>query len=32
MLKYLWMVTQDLFLPVTFVSLMHAVQIGRAHV
>ena len=29
MLKYLWMVTQDLFLPVTFVSLMHAVQ-GRA--
>ena len=25
MLKYLWMVTQDLFLPVTFVSLMHAV-------
>lgn len=32
MLKYLWMVTQDLFLPVTFVSLMHAVlerQFGR---
>ena len=29
MLKYLWMVTQDLFLPVTFVSLMHAV-LGRA--
>ena len=29
MLKYLWMVTQDLFLPVTFVSLMHAVM-GRA--
>ena len=28
MLKYLWMVTQDLFLPVTFVSLMHAV-LGR---
>lgn len=32
MLKYFWMVTQDLFLPVTFVSLMHAVlwrQCGR---
>ena len=32
MLKYLWMVVQDLFLPVTFVSLMHAVlgkQFGR---
>ena len=32
MLKYLWTVTQDLFLPVTFVSLMHAVlgrQFGR---
>ena len=29
MLKYLWMVTQDLFLSVTFVSLMHAV-LGRA--
>ena len=28
MLKYLWMVTQDLFLTVTFVSLMHAV-LGR---
>ena len=28
MLKYLWMVTQDLFLPVTFVSLMYAV-LGR---
>ena len=28
MLKYLWMVTQDLFLPVTFVSLMHA-ALGR---
>ena len=25
MLRYLWMVAQDLFLPVTFVSLMHAV-------
>ena len=24
MLKYIWMVTQDLFLPVTFVSLLHA--------
>ncbi len=30
MLKYLWMVTQDLFLPVTFVSLMHAV-LGRLY-
>ncbi len=30
MLKYLWMVTQDLFLPVTFVSLMHAV-LGRQY-
>ena len=32
MLKYLWMVTQDLFLPVTFVSLIHAVlsrQVGK---
>ena len=32
MLKYLWMVTQDLFLTVTFVSLMHALlarQCGR---
>ncbi len=29
MLKYLWMVTQDLFLPVTFVSLMHAVLIRQ---
>ncbi len=32
MLKYLWMVTQDLFLPVTFASLTHAVlgrQLGR---
>ncbi len=29
MLKYLWMVTQDLFLPVTFVSLMHAVLSRR---
>ena len=32
MLKYLWMVTQDLILPLTFVSLMHAVlgrQFGR---
>lgn len=32
MLKYLWMVTQDLILPVAFVSLMHAVlerQFGR---
>ena len=28
MLKYLWMVTQDLILPLTFVSLMHAV-LGR---
>ncbi len=30
MLKYLWMVMQDLFLPVTFVSLMHAV-LGRQY-
>ena len=30
MLKYLWMVTQDLFLPVTFISLMHAV-LGRQY-
>jgi len=29
MLKYLWMVTQDLFLPVTFVSLMHAVLVRQ---
>lgn len=28
MLKYIWMVTQDLFLPVTFVALMHAL-LGR---
>ena len=29
MLKYLWMVTQDMFLPVTFASLMHAVLGNR---
>lgn len=29
MLKYIWMVIQDLFLTVTFVSLMHAVLVSR---
>ena len=29
MLKYIWTVTQDLFLTVTFVSLMHAL-LGRS--